>query len=99
MRQRTLRWIPRLSLLGLVAVGCGREPESAIDRAGREVSSDRIAEHGRDLAADRLAGRHHASPEADTTAAAHKGQRDRRCRYSPPRKSSLPRAAPRSSPA
>jgi len=59
-------------VLGLAIVsgpGCGGEPETPLERAAQAVSAERIALHGRMLASDRLAGRHHASPEADTTAA------------------------------
>jgi hypothetical protein len=69
VRRRSVRHASLLALALGLAAGCGREPEAPVERAVGSITADRIAAHGRALAADRLAGRHHASPEADSAAA------------------------------
>ena len=52
-----------------LAVACSRPPGDRLDQATRGILPANIDRIGRVLAADGMAGRHHASPEADSAAA------------------------------
>ena len=52
--------------LWVVALGCGPTSHDPVTRGARAIGAAPVAAYGRYLAADARAGRHHASPEADS---------------------------------
>ena len=56
---------PTAALLLLALSACSRAPVDPLERATHGISVQRIQDVGRKLAADDMAGRYYASPEAD----------------------------------
>ncbi len=66
----TVAWrVPPLWVIACMFLGgCARAPRDPVAHGASAITADRVAATGRYLAADARAGRHHASPEADSVA-------------------------------